>query len=197
MQNTTLKAPISATENSNNTTVAPTPTLDELNQKVSILETLVNTMYAEISFKSFQVINITSNSNNLFEWNLQNQYQNYVTLRIDNPLCNNNALAKIFYSPSSASVPALQAIYYRSPYWYVQFYSITPTNLGPYDITDIHGISLSGNILTNRNSPDIASRFVDAIQISSRTYLHAGEQFTFAVFTPDLKLSFHGTMMNH
>lgn len=163
----------------NNSTPAPL-TLSELNQKVADLETFVNNIY-----KSQKIITITADNSNLFDEYQSHQFPlNNVILRIDNPICNNNPEAKIFYSPTFRSSPILQAIYYESPYWYASFYSMIPSNLGPYDIIPIKGGGLNGDDILVPRKFELAGSYIDAIQLGSRNYLTPGEKFIFAIFLP-------------
>lgn len=163
----------------------PTPTLEELNQRVSTLETLVTSLDNEVSFQGVTFAEVIANNDNLFESGFQKKFANYVLLKIDNPLSNNNPSARIFYSPQTRDIGGLVNITYNAPFWYAQFSSIAQENLAPYDILNVSNMSSDFYALKERDFSNPAS-FNSAIQISSRRYLQPGQNFLFVIFIPQL-----------
>ncbi len=156
-------------------------TLEELNKKVADLELQIKSISNKLPFGNMTIAEIIADDENLFEAGVQKRYKNYVLLKIDNPLCNDNPNAKIFFSPQS-NTGYLKTIFYHSPYWYASFSDIVQQSLSPYDIkfyvNEPRGKFYS---LIERDFTNSAS-FYNAIQIGSRKYLEPGDKFLFIIY---------------
>jgi hypothetical protein len=167
----------------NNTSIAnnnPSLTLDDLNKKVTNLESQINLISDKLQFQNMAFAEIVADNSNL------SATPNPV-LKIDHPLCNNNPKAKIFFSPCSDASAPIISIYYMKPYWYAAFSRFKQSGFQPYFLTEFRVAAFNSNMAESDpiyvlKHMDPAKGIANSFLTGEQYHIEAGDKFSFLIF---------------